>query len=261
MVKMLTLFGKDISKMKYGELKRERKCQKSLLALVRTSRNDCAKRTKQGFKHNGKFADIRADKIAFLTMYEEHLEALIEEIDYWMDRRAASPKDSPLNKQQLKEENRKRNQRVLNDNHRRWTLVNDEKNDLYVSWDRDKFNLIAADRGYHTEEMILSAVAEELRLTRTNARLAIQGGRWTWGQVLCLGAMLEMTPKEFCDTFLAGYFVDRYGEYRAEYENLDKPSLLKRAVKSNPLTNAQFEEIEVDVDGRPLGEDTVWFDD
>ncbi|MBQ1296633.1 MAG: hypothetical protein IIY21_21495 [Clostridiales bacterium] len=272
MERMLTLFGKDIEKLKYNELKQERWAQSFLLSKMRSIRKECEKqREKEYTRGSEKRIAKREDKIAFLTMYIKHIEALIEEIDYWMARRY-EPKRNRVGahtKEVIQAENAKRRQLYLNDNYAKWNFSKTQDG-LYVSWDKDKFDSIARDRGYQTDEMVLSAVAEELRMSRINARLAIQNGRFTWGQVLCLGALMQMTPKEFCDVFLSGYFVERYGEFRAEYDNLDKAQLLKRAAKSESVPQEQedrspkpdpvFEEIYVDADGRPLGEEDEWFD-
>ena len=91
--------------------------------------------------------------------------------------------------------------------------------------------LIASDRGYQTEGALIADITKELVLDRTSAKLLVDKGRFTWGQVLCLGAMLDMTPKEFCDTFLADYFVETHGEYRAAFDNMDKYTLLKNAIR------------------------------
>lgn len=272
MTKMLTLFGKDIDKLKYNELKRERQVQSFLLAKLREALHKCKKlRKKEYVRDAEKYAVKREDKVAFLEMYIKHTEALIEEIDYWMARRIepGSNRSSAHTKKEIRAENAKRRQLYLNDNNVKWNFERTQEG-LYVSWDKEKFDSVARDRGYQTDEMVLSTVAEELRLSRTNAKLAIQNGRFTWGQVLCLGALMQMTPKEFCDIFLSGYFVERYGEYRAEYDNLDKAQLLKRAIKSAPVQqkpepqtpkpDPAFEEIYVDADGRPLGEEDEWFD-
>lgn len=271
MVKMLTLFGKDPKEMNWEELSRERRCQQFLLTFIKPIAKRCKAKAEEGVPSRKAYEVFRQDKADFCVIYIKGLEAFIAELDYWMDRRA-KPKEirNSIWTRNVKRENARRRQTYLNDN---FTKFAQERMDdgLYVSWDKDKFDLIANDRGYQTDEMLLSAVAEELHMSRTNARLAIQGGRFTWGQVLCLGAMMEMTPKEFCDTFLSGYFVDRYGDYRAEYDNLDKTALLKRAVRSAPKPQEPkpkkvkpdpvLEEIYVDSDGRPLGEDTEWFDD
>lgn len=233
MTKMLTLFGKDISKMSFNELKRERHVQSFLLTRMRYIAKDCKKQNEK-YKDSSYYSTIREDKTLFFDAYVRHLEALIAEIDYWMDRRYEPESNSGgyKTKAKIREENAKRRQLYLNDNNARWDAAQSQDG-LHIVWDKEKFDLVAADRGYQTEETVVSVVGEELHLDRTRAKMVVDSGRFTWGQVLCLGAFLQMTPKEFCDVFLAGYFVERYGEYRAEYGNLDKTQLLKRAIKPN----------------------------
>lgn len=258
MVKMLTLFGKDLKKMSYNELKRELKCQKRLMSQIRKARGEEL--------HLGgeKMSQIRQDKVAFYDIYLNHLQAFVDDIEFYMDRRIEPVSNrSPGRPQYLiREENKKRRQKQLNDNYLAWQ---DEKNEGFgVMWDRDRFLLIAEDRGYQTEESVTFAVAEMLNFTAERAKQLLKSGRFTWGQVLVLGSEFEMTPKEFCDTFLAGYFINDHGEYRADYEHIRKDLLLRRAMKAERKARADrtpFEEIYVDVDGRPLGEEDVWFDD
>lgn len=257
--KMLTLFGKDIDKMRWKELERERRCQKMML----TNAKKLLQRS-QRVAEKYPNSKIHPDKIAFFSMYVEHLEALITEIDYWMDRRR-EPKSNYRKghrQWQIEEQNARRIQNLINDNSIRTAIV--KSTDVFsVLWDKDKFGEIASDRGFQTPEIITSVVAEELNLDRTRARMLLKSGRFTWGQVLVLGAFMQMTPREFCDTFLSGYFTEQYGDYRANYEQLDAPQLLRRPIKpADPAVEiATFEEIQVDSDGRPLGEDTEWFDD
>ena len=256
MMKMLTLFGKDIKELKFNELKRERSCQKFLLSKVRSYRNTIAKSIEEYD------SELRRDKVEFFTMYEKHLEALIEEIDFYLDRRAEplSNANQTRSKKSIRGENAKRKQRIRNDNKREYDWIRSSEQDGFlVSWDRERFMLIAEDRGYFTEDALVSAVEKELNLDRVKTELILQHGRFTWGQVLCLGAFLQMTPKEFCDVFLAGYFVDSYGEYRADYENLCKEELLKRAVKPQ-MNFSDMVEVEVDSEGKPIDEE-IWFDD
>ena len=73
-------------------------------------------------------------------------------------------------------------------------------------------------------------------------------GRFTWGQVLVLGAWLQMTPKEFCDIFLSGYFTEYYGRYIASYDNLDREVLLKRATA---LSKKEIETLDQMVESLP----------
>lgn len=256
MVKMITLFGEDLSKLKYNDLKRERRCQSFLLTRIRIM-------LKQAHADLDKHPDsnIQKDKITFFEMYQAHLEALIEACDYWLDRRYEPLQNSYSAKPQwaIRKDNEKRRKRQIRDN----ALACDwrkSRGALVVSWDRDKFFQIARDRGYQTEEYVISEVAKELKFDITKARLALNKGWWTWGQVLCLGAFLQMSPKEFCDTFLAGYFTEQYGEYRAGLENLSKSELLKKVMRSDPLVGIEKVEIEVGADGRPVDEEE-WLDD
>lgn len=255
MMRMITLFGKELKSLKFNELKRERRCQSFLLTRIKM----ILKSTYADAERNPE-STIHSDKIAFFEMYKAHIEALIEECDYWMDRRYEPQSNSHKlhPKWMIRKENVERRKRYLRDNRIRIYWQQNEDG-LIVSWDRDKFFHIAADRGYQTEELIVSEIARELEIDRTRAKIVLDKGRFTWGQVLCLGAFLQMTPKEFCDTFLAGYFVEQFGEYRADYENLRKDELLKRAIKSNPMLAYPEEVIEIGADGIPIDEEE-WFD-
>lgn len=235
MMKMLTLFGKDIKELKFNELKREKRCQTYFLTRVKYLARDCKEAAEEGQNLRSAYAEMREDKARFFEMYVQHLEALIDEIDYWMDRRI-EPKSNSGGRHTvtvIRDRNAKRRQLWRSDNNARDYFARTEDGELYVTWDKERFDLVAADRGLQTEEMILSAVSEELRLDRTRAKMLVDSGRFTWGQVLCLGAFLQMTPKEFCDVFLADYFVEQYGEYRADYDNIDRNRLLMKAVRPN----------------------------
>ena len=249
MTKMITLFGREPSELRFNDLKRERRCQTWLLTRIKML-------LKQECKSQEKFdSQIRQDKVAFLEMYKQHLEALIQECDFWLDRRAEplSNSNGRRHKSVIRGENAKRRKRVIADNRVRYDLAQ-TKDGFNVSWDRDTFFLVATDRGYQTEEMVISLVGKALNLDRNKARIVLASGRFTWGQVLVLGAEMQMTPREFCDTFMSGYFTEQYGEFRADYENINKLQLLKQAVKSAP----QLEEVVVGADGKPLDEE-VWF--
>lgn len=266
MTKMLTLFGKDIGKLPYNDLKRERAMQAYLLRML-----------KKQLSKEHHFKEVRSresqrgdDKISFLGIYITHLEAFICDLDYWMNRKfepEANYKLGSKRKRQIREDNRQKRKRniIENANLYHWEKAA-ERDGFFISWNKERFLLIAADRGYQTEEALIQDVGKELNLDRAKVVRILENGRFTWGQVLCLGAMLQVTPKEFCDTFLSGYFVERYGEYRAEYDNLDKEQLLKSAIRPRPALEVGprpdpvFEEIYVDADGRPLGEEDEWFD-
>lgn len=263
---MITLFGKDISSLTYDELKRERSVQKYMFAKVRgrlyaerynnekyalTEEQGLEERAKaQADYDSGKIThhqwlgrlsaierrvtNRRYDRIVLLENYMKNIEALVEEIDFYIDRRAepttnASRRNSALG---IRARNAKARKKAINDNAKvyRWKQYADRE--IYnISWDKEKFMAIASDRGYQTESAVIHAVGEALNLDRARSKVIVDDGRFTWGQVLCLGAMFQMTPKEFCDTFLSGYFTESFGEYRADFDNINKTEALKAAIR------------------------------
>lgn len=251
MTKMLTLFGEDIGKLKYNDLKRERQVQQYLLKKLKNLLNlDTYK-----LETMQKPSQVAKDKVSLLNMYVSHLEALIEEADYWLDRKIepeSNYKGGHKSVKSIRAANKIRHRQMMADDVRTMRLKQAiEKDSLYIAWDRERFLLVAKDRGYQTEEALIGDVAKELSLNRPSAKLLLEKGRFTWGQVMCVGAMLEMTPKEFCDIFLPGYFTDNHGEFRASHDNLDRWTLLQRAIRPDV--------IEVGADGRPIDEEE-WFE-
>ena len=258
MVKMLTLFGVDLKELNYNDLQRELAVQKFILLAIKSfMRIELNTRSKRKT-----VTQLSTDKEAMTDIYTEHLEAFITEIEYVLSHRLepvsnAHTKKSPT---RIRRQNNEKIKGIVNEGGRIYRLKKSmDKDGLLVSWDKERFMLIAQDRGYQTEETVIQHIGRELNLDLPKTKLLMTKGRFTWGQVLCLGAMLEMTPKEFCDTFLAGYFVDHYGEYRADYENLCKEELLKSAVKPQ-YELPPMEEVEVGADGAPLDEE-IWFDE
>ena len=75
-----------------------------------------------------------------------------------------------------------------------------------AQWDLNKLRLIARDRGYSSDMSMIAAVRDELNLTIEGTTKLLKSGALSWGQILVVGAFFEMTPIEFCDTFLSGYF-------------------------------------------------------
>ena len=250
MAKMITLFGREPSELRFNDLKRERRCQSFLLTRIKMMLNQAYAEAEKNPS-----STIRADKVAFFEMYKQHLEALMEECDFWLDRRAEplSNSNGRRHKSVIRGENAKRRKRVIADNRAR-DYLSQTKDDFNISWNRETFFLVATDRGYQTEEAVVSIVGKALNLDRNRARIVLASGRFTWGQVLVLGAEMQMTPREFCDTFMSGYFTEQWGEFRADYENINRLQLLKRAEKSAP----QLEEVVVGADGKPLDEEK-WF--
>lgn len=260
MTKMLTLFGEDIGKLPYNDLKRERAMQAYLLRLLK---KQLAK--EHHFKENRAYESQRGDdKISFCEIYIAHLEAFIRDLDYWLNRKfepETNWKMGTKRKWQIREANQLKRRENIAENARlyKWEKTA-ERDGFLVSWDKERFLLIAADRGYQTQEALIQDVGKELNLDKVRAERLINCGRFTWGQVLCLGAMLQTTPKEFCDTFLNGYFVDRYGDFRADYDNISREELLRTPVRPMPMAAEEEPEIvEVGADGKPLDEE-IWFE-
>ena len=255
MDQLVTLIDKDISKMNKRELKRELKVQKFMLNYVHRSKEKFIYLSDQADKPS----NIREDKIEYFAKYEKMLEAQIAEIEYYIPRRSEEVKEWHSMTPQERQARRRRRKEYLamtnTDYPRRYKWLKQiNKDGINLSWDRDKFMLVARDRGYMTEESVIYAVGQEINLDRTRTVSLLKLGKFTWGQVLCIGALLEMTPKEFCDIFLCGYFVEMFGEYRASYENVDKTELLKRVVNTDTreyeARQAELRRIQRDIEKR-----------
>ena len=101
-------------------------------------------------------------------------------------------------------------------------------------WDYDRFKKIAADRGWYTEPSIVGYVALELRITVNSAQQLLKSGKMSWGQAVIIGAAFEMTPAEFCDCFLHGYFRETVdGKWVAVVD--DKEALLAKPIPSQEV--------------------------
>lgn len=117
-------------------------------------------------------------------------------------------------------------------------------------WNKEAFYAIAEDRGYKVRDALLNDLSKELDIPLKSAEKLIQQGRFTWGQVLIIGAMLEMTPREFSETFMRGYFEEvSEGQYRA-WANKDE--LIYIPVPKEPLPPPTV--IMVGSDGEPVTE-------
>lgn len=221
-MKIIQYFNVPWEELDKTDLEIEIRCEKALIVLLKRELSSLYKA-----RENKKPSRIREDKIEFFEQYIKVLDGAIGEMQEKFDKM----QDVNYNpKGRLKKLQEKQNFT------RHWNSIavartkSDESIDgIKPSWDRDKFMLVARDRGYLTEQSVIHAVSEELLVSRDMARVLLDKGKFTWGQVMCLGAMLQMTPKEFCDIFLSGYFTEYYGRYIASYDNLDREVLLKRA--------------------------------
>ena len=259
MTKMLTLFGEDISKLGYNDLVRERAMQAYLLKMLKK------KLDRERYFKEQRVRDTQRgnDKISFLNIYIAHLESFIRDLDYWLNRKFEPEENYRVGskrKWQIREANQLKRKSNIAENARLYNWEKAlERDGFLASWDKEKFMSIAADRGYQTEEALIQDVGKELNLDKVRAERLVNCGRFTWGQVLCLGAMLQITPKEFCDTFLNGFFVDRYGEFRADYDNISRAELLRTPIRPMPMAAEEPEMVEVGSDGKPLDEE-IWFE-
>lgn len=240
MTKMLTLFGEDIYKLLYNDLKRERAVQAYLLlhAKRRLEREEY-------YRSQRTYDTLRGrDKIDILDTYVTELESFVKEIDDLLKKRLEPESNyiiKPYTKATITAANKVKLRKNSAERKRNFDRSHAmERDSMFVSWDKEKFMLIASDRGYQTENALISDIAEALKLDRSGAKVLMEKGRFTWGQVILLGALFDMTPKEFCDTFLSGYFVEANGEYRASTENMDVDALLRTPIR--PATEAMQED-------------------
>ena len=102
-----------------------------------------------------------------------------------------------------------------------------------VTWDIERLMLIAKDRGFFTDIAVMAAISEALNITVHGTQKMLESGKLTWSQCIIIGSVFEMTPKEFCDVFLAGYFVEvADGVFRAHVE--DTEALLDVPYRAKP---------------------------
>lgn len=268
MTELLTLFGSDLKDLNYKQLEREWRSQKHILHLMRSGRTQMVTQLEKriakeeaGLKKKWS-KQIQEDKIMLLEIYVTHLESMVEELEYWMSKREEPLWNANPSKptKTIKAKNIQRKKKSIQEtkavSYWKQSLARDE---FAVSWDKEKFLQIARDRGYQTEIALVHDVDKELNLGRAKAQMILNNGRFTWGQVLCLGAMLQMTPREFCDTFLAGYFIEHNDdEYRADYKNVKREELLKTPIRPKDPMEGMVE-VQVGADGKPEDEE-VWFD-
>lgn len=112
-----------------------------------------------------------------------------------------------------------------------------------ITWDAERLMAIARDRGYFTEVAVSAAIADVLNITISGADKLLKSGRLTWSQCIIIGAVFEMTPKEFCDTFLSGYFREvADGVYKAHIDDID--SLLDIPYQPRPNTTEEGDDTD-----------------
>lgn len=109
-----------------------------------------------------------------------------------------------------------------------------------ITWDVERLMSVARDRGYFTEIAVTAAIAEALNITISGAKRMIQSGRLSWGQCMVIGALFEMTPKEFCDIFMSGYFREvADGVFKAQVDDVE--ALLDTPYRAKPKDDEEGE--------------------
>ena len=109
-----------------------------------------------------------------------------------------------------------------------------------VAWSVDTLMQIARDRGYFTETAIIAAVSDALNISLHGAEELLKQGRLSWSQCIIIGAVFEMTPKEFCDTFLHGYFREvADGVFKAQVDDVE--ALLDTPYRAKPKDDEEGE--------------------
>lgn len=207
---LIRFWNLDIEELDADQVKAEIKVQKALRSTIKTELTVVQRIDRE---RTQRARPDRIDKIEFFETYVHELDGLIALLEE-RKKYAINTEDT----------NRLRKRR----DHTFSSLM--EEYGTGLSWSKEKFMLVARDRGYLSEQSIVTAIAKELNLYIERARALLNNGKFTWGQVMCLGALLKMNPKEFCDIFMSGYFVEYYGEYIASYKNLDKSIMLKKAI-------------------------------
>ena len=110
-----------------------------------------------------------------------------------------------------------------------------------ITWDIETLMSVARDRGYFTEIALVATIAEALNISVTGAKAMLQVGKLSWSQCIIIGAVLEMTPKEFCDVFLNGYFKEvADGVFKAQVDDIE--ALLDAPYRAKPkeIENNEF---------------------
>lgn len=127
------------------------------------------------------------------------------------------------------------------------------------TWDEETFLSVCKDRGFYSRRTVVYYLAKEMNLTTKTVDTILTTGKIRWEYILFIGAYFEMTPKEFCDVFLSGYFQEaQSGIFRAWLQDPIKfiASPVPTAAKTREekkqeridKITAQLEEIGLDED-------------
>ena len=240
-----TYFGKDPDKMNTEEIQTELIIQRTLAS---TYRREAHRQEYKNEKTRARLQELRerGEDEAGVRRAENALYRGEQRLDFmracelnareFISSLSEARKKAPKPKRERGYNPRKRSTKpkakrcTALDNLERRSLYKIRKVPRTDYWNRDTFNLIARDRGYFTELAIINDVARVLDLPLKATKKLLKTGQFTWEQVLMLGELLEMEPREFCDTFLRDYFQEigntgyfvatdkRYFERRTNYD-------------------------------------------
>lgn len=91
-----------------------------------------------------------------------------------------------------------------------------------ITWDTEKLMAVARDRGFFTDVAVIATIAQTLNISVSGTEKLIRSGKLSWSQCIIIGALFEMTPKEFCDVFLSGYFKEvADGVFKAHVDDIE----------------------------------------
>lgn len=105
------------------------------------------------------------------------------------------------------------------------------------NWNEELFLHLCKDRGYYHRNTIVYYLAKEMGIDRNRVNKMVSTGKFRWEQILFIGDYLQMTPKEFCDIFLSGYFQENpQGRFVC---HLDNPKEILARPKTNDKSEAE----------------------
>lgn len=251
---LLTYTAKEPEKMTSEELTTELICQRHIARFFRTrvyrakgiiSRDrarleametqlrECEPESKEYKSLHYKTARKRnaleraEQKLELCEIYERNIRGFIEYLTELKDERRAyelahrqrgyDPR-SRRRKEETAELKKLRGKLALKKKLTKKQVRQMQKAGAVSTWSRETFDLVVRERGIWTEGYLIFELSNRLGLTRKATEELLKSGRFTMEQAFKIGDYLQMTPREFCDIFMRGYFIELGGDFIAEYE-------------------------------------------
>lgn len=83
--------------------------------------------------------------------------------------------------------------------------------------------------------MIHHMIATELGSNMVQAKYMYENGCFTWLQIMLIGACLQLTPTEFAECFMSGYFKEiGNGLYQATYDKIPAEAIVSEPIFESP---------------------------